>query len=409
MVDDLLEITGLNKSFWSVPVLTDIDLSIRRGEVYALVGENGAGKSTLIKIISGAYDCDSGDMVFDGQRYKVHSPAEGLKKGIVVIYQETSLVPTLTLLENIFLGIEPVSGPLGVCRKDQERRRFQELCDRIGYQLPAERKVKDIGPAERKLAEIVKALAHEAQLIIMDEPTDSLSGGEIESFFRVVEDLKAKGITVIYITHYLKELFRISDRLTVLKDGRKVATRDVADVTTDEIVALMLGDAENQGEVEKKAGTGELGPEVLYAEDVAKGNAVRGVTLRLRRGEVAGLVGVIGSGKTELARLLFGADRLDSGAIYVKGKKAGKLTPRLAKAAGIGFLPEDRKTQGLLQNSAVRNNLTLAALQKVSSGQVVSSRREQSCCKTLVESLSIKIAGLEQRVRYLSGGNQQKW
>ncbi|MCC8179440.1 MAG: sugar ABC transporter ATP-binding protein [Planctomycetes bacterium] len=406
MPDTILEITGLNKSFWSVPVLTDVDLSIERGEVHALVGENGAGKSTLIKIICGAYQRTSGRMVFDGSEYDAATPADALARGIAVIYQETSLVPTLTVRENIFLGIEPVDG-LGVCRRDVEKKRFDELCARLGYALPGDTKVRYIGPAERKLAEIAKALAHDAKLLIMDEPTDSLSGGEIDAFFKVVSDLKQRGITIIYITHYLAELFRISDRVTVLKDGCKVGTQNIAETSGEEIVAMMLGKSEPvRTDAPERAKT--FGPELLRAEGLGRGGEVVDVSLSLRQGEITGLVGVIGSGKTELARLLFGADHRDAGEIHIKGNAAKRLSPRIAKAAGVGYLPEDRKTQGLLQEQTVQRNLTIANLDRITVNGVISAPADRSACTELVESLAIKIAGLGQRVKFLSGGNQQK-
>ncbi len=406
--DHILEIAGLNKSFWSVPVLQDIDLDIRRGEVHALVGENGAGKSTLIKIICGAYSRDSGRIRFDGRDYEVASPSEGMARGIAVIYQETSLVPSLTVRENIFLGIEPVAGPLGICRREVERKRFDELCNRLGYRLPGERKVRRLGPAERKLAEIAKALAHDAKLLIMDEPTDSLSGGEIEAFFKIVEDLKRRGITVIYITHYLGELFRISDRATILKDGRKVQTLDIAATSGEEIVNLMLGGEAGEGPKAAARSRSTGGEVLLQATGLTRSGYVNDVSLALRRGEITGLVGVIGSGKTELARLLFGADRRDAGEISVRGKVLDQPTPRRAKAAGIGFLPEDRKTQGLLQEQSVRGNLTLAALDKVTRWPLLRGGLEREAAQGLIKSLAVKTAGLAQRVKYLSGGNQQK-
>ncbi|MDR0362100.1 MAG: sugar ABC transporter ATP-binding protein [Planctomycetota bacterium] len=417
MTDALLRITGLNKSFWNVPVLLDVDFEVRRGEVHALVGENGAGKSTLIKIICCAYQRDSGRIVFDGREFAAADPGGALERGIAVIHQETSLIPTLTVIENVFLGIEPVYGLFGVCRRDVMRERFFALCRRVGFALPPDRKVRSLGPAERKLAEIVKALAHDARLIIMDEPTDSLGGGEIEAFFRVVNDLKARGVTVIYITHYLGELFRISDRVTVLKDGVRVATENIGDVTAERIVKLMLGSTgrgaagggtEGSGTPGKGGGPPGGGGELLRAEGLRRGDAVLGVDLTLRRGEITGLVGVIGSGKTELARLLFGADRMEAGAVTVRGGRTARLDPVRAKRAGIGFLPEDRKTQGLIHGQAVGRNLTLAALDKVSWGEILSPAAESAACRELVDSLSIKIAGLGQRVRHLSGGNQQK-
>lgn len=409
-MENVLEITGLNKSFWSVPVLIDVDLAIRRGEVHALVGENGAGKSTLVKIVGGAYGFDSGSILLGGQPYAPASPAEAQRKGIAVIYQETSLVPTLTVLENVFLGIEPVSGPLEVCRRDVEEERFAGLCSRIGYALPAGEKVKNIGPAERKLVEIAKALAHNASLIIMDEPTDSLSGGEIEGFFRVVEDLKRRGITIVYITHYLSELFRVADRLTVLKDGRKAATRAIGEVDGDDIVNLMLGGRDDSpvspaSPISRPRAAGEV---LLRATGLRRGKMVDGVDISLRRGEITGLAGVIGSGKTELARLLFGADRSESGEVRIKGQLQAALTPRRAKAAGVGYLPEDRKTLGLLQEQPVDRNLTLAALEKVPNATVLSASAERDICRGLVDRLLIRVAGLGQRVKFLSGGNQQK-
>jgi ABC-type sugar transport system ATPase subunit len=401
----LLRLSGVSKKFPGVQALDSIDLEIGRGEVHALLGENGAGKSTLVKVVAGVYPRDGGRMIFDGRERAFASPGEAAAAGIAVIYQETSLIPTLTVMENVFLGIERTAF-LNVIDQRRTRAEFESICRRLSFHLPADRQARSLSVAEQKMTEILKAMVRNATFLIMDEPTDAFSDDEIEHLFRIVRDLRQRGITVLYITHYLEEVFSISDRITVLRDGRKVDTSPTAGMDHGKIVKLMVGQ-----EVADEAASRPVamrGREALRAERLSRGRAVLDVSFRAFQGEILGITGVLGSGKTELARLLFGADRLDSGNLYVQGQPRKISSPVDAVANGIGMLPEDRKRDGLILRHEVYKNVTIASLRRFSGWLAVSRGRELAAVNRVVQDLSIKIRGPGQAVTYLSGGNQQK-
>lgn len=404
-VDPILVLKGVEKEFPGVKALDAVDLEVRRGEVHALVGENGAGKSTLIKVIAGIYRRDGGTMVFDGKERDYRSPAEAGRAGISVIHQETSLIGQLTALQNVFLGMEGYGPIPGVFDTAAMERAYRSLADRLGVVVDPSAKVRDLGVAEKKLVEIMKALARSASLIIMDEPTDSLTEKEMETLFEIIGDLKAKGITLVYITHYLEEVFRIADRITVLKDGRKVATLEAGEADRGRIVSLMVGTGYS-----RNAGTrsGGIGREVLRLENLTSRGCFRDVSLTVHAGEILGVTGVIGSGKTELARAVFGADRIDSGTVFLDGRELRISSPADALAHGIGMMPEDRKTLGLILDQSVKTNVSLSSLNRLSKAGLIDSRKEEEAVRTMMERLSVKAASIQQRVKYLSGGNQQK-
>ncbi len=411
-MDAILTLEAVSKEFPGVRALDGVDLSVGRGEVHGLLGENGAGKSTLVKVIAGVYRRDGGRMLFDGGDRDFASPAEASAAGIAVIHQETSLIPCLSVLENVFLGIEPRK--LGVIRAAGMRRQFEDVCGRLGFHPAAQRLARELSVAEQKMTEIMKAMVRKASFIIMDEPTDALAAEEIAHLFRVIADLKKHDITILYITHYLEEVFRITDRITVLKDGRKVDTCATSAVDHGGIVRMMIGQeiAEAEGPGVQAPGSGPgtrpRGDEAIRVEGLSCKGAVYDVSFAAYHGEILGITGVLGSGKTELARLLFGADRADAGKMFVRGKQCRILSPRDAVALEIGMMPEDRKSQGLILGQEVYGNITIAALARLSRWILVDARREREAAREAVRRLDIRMARADQAVRDLSGGNQQK-
>ena len=402
--DAVLEIEGLCKSFSGVEVLRGVDFSLRRGEVRALIGENGAGKSTLIKLIAGVYAPDSGKLRFEGADRRFRRPIDAYRAGIAVVYQETSLVPTASAMQNVFLGRE-ISRFGPVLDERAMSREYFAVAGRLGVSIPPGKRVSELGAAEKKLVEIMKAVARRSSLLIMDEPTDSLSRNEIEALFGVVSDLKAQGMTIIYITHFLGEVSSIADSATVLRDGSVVATRPVTRLPLRELVSLMLGREPASRAFAASAATGAAR---LESRELARRGEFSGISFALRKGEVLGVVGLVGSGKTELARAIAGAARPHSGSLLVGGKHVRFHGPRAAVRAGIGMAPEDRKSQGLILDQELYKNVSIASLGRFARFGVIRGRAERRAVRETVDSISTRYASLAQRVKFLSGGNQQK-
>ena len=344
-------------------------------------------------------------MVFRGAGRAFGSPGEAAAAGIAVIHQETSLIPTLTVLENVFLGIEPRRF-LNVIDGRRIRRDYEAACERLSFRLPPDTQARELSVAEQKMTEILKALVRNAAFLIMDEPTDALSDAEIDHLFRIIRDLKKQHITVLYITHFLDEVFLISDRITVLRDGKKVGTRPTAELDRNAVVRMMVGqDVADLAAARPKAARG---PEAIRAEGLSRGREVRSISFTAYQGEVLGITGVLGSGKTELARLLFGADRPGAGTISIQGRPSRIHSPADAVGNGIGMLPEDRKRDGLILRHEVYKNITIAALRSFARGFIVSRPREMAAVDSVVRDLGIRVRSPEQPVQSLSGGNQQK-
>jgi ribose transport system ATP-binding protein len=404
--EPILQIADVSKSFPGVQALDRINLRIGKGEVHALLGENGAGKSTLVKILVGAYKKDAGSIMFDGRKREFTSPAEAYKSGISVIYQETSLIPQLTVLQNIFLGMEYVRTFLGILDQQRLLRAYDDVCEKLGFRFQPNELVRNLSVAEQKMVEILKAMAHQASFIIMDEPTDSLSDNEIQHLFTIIRDLKNHQITVLYITHYLEEVFQITDRITVLRDGKKVDTVETQAVNTQDIVRMMVGQEISNSAYQTTKRTGRR--EALRVDHLTRKLMLADVSLTAYEGEILGIAGVIGSGKTELARAIFGADPIDSGQVFISGEPCDVHSPVAAVQYGVGMLPEDRKTLGLLLNHEVYKNITLPALDRFISSMILNKTAELSVTDQIVKRLDVKIASPYQAVKYLSGGNQQK-
>lgn len=399
----LLEMRHIFKAFAGVPALVDVSFACRQGTVHALLGENGAGKSTLIKILAGAYQADQGEIVFKGETLARLTARQALDKGIRIIYQELNLIPDLTVVENIFLGNE-ARGRWGLIDRRQMRDGALALFDRLGITLDPDAPVGELTVAQQQMVEIAKALSQQADLIVMDEPSAILAGHELARLFAIINTLRAQGVTIIYISHRLEEIFAIADAVTVLKDGHVVGTRTIDQITRPELIQMMVG--RPLEEVFPKGGQSR-GAAVLVVDNVTAG-PVRNASFTLHAGEILGIAGMVGSGRTELARAIFGADPVQSGKILLKGTALTNHSPRQAIGAGLALAPEDRKRQGLFLGQSIRHNLTLPILPQLTQRGIIQRNQETVLVQNAKQDLAIQMASPDQHVQYLSGGNQQK-
>ena len=399
----LLSMHGISKSFPGVQALCDVDLVLWPGEVLALVGENGAGKSTLIKVLSGALRPDTGYVRLNGADPRISSPADARRARIAVIYQEFNLAPSLTVRDNLFLGQEVTCA--GFLQKRYEQKRTRELFDRLGVSQDSEAACRDLSVAQQQIVEIAKALLLDARIVVMDEPSASLSIRDVKRLFRVIDELKAQGIGVVYISHRLNEIFEIADRVTILRDGKIVSTNRVAEVSRDQLIEGMVG---RQLDNEFPARNVAIGDKRLVVQQLDRGNAVQDVSFSVRRGEVVALTGLVGAGRTETARLIFGADRRDSGSVFLDGKLLRLRSPIDALRAGICLLTEDRKLHGLILDHSIRENFSLPNLPLLSRMGFINRGQEKSELDHYIKRLKIKLSHAEQPAAVLSGGNQQK-
>jgi ABC-type sugar transport system ATPase subunit len=401
----LVEARNLSKRFGGVQALENVSLTLRAGEVHGLVGENGAGKSTLTKIIGGVYQPDVGELLVDRRPVRFGAPRDALAAGIATIAQELALVPDLSVRENVFLGVEPRR--FGVVQRDELRQRFAELDARTGFGVPGDALVGDLRIADRQKVEILRALARDARLILMDEPTASLTADETDRLLAIVRRLAAEGTAIVLVSHFLDEVLAVSDEVTVMRDGHLVRTAPASQETTETLVAAMIGRRLELAFPSRPA-LPTTAPDVLAAEHLQRRGAIEDVSFAIRAGEIVGLAGLVGSGRTEIARAIFGADSLDSGRILVDGQPVAIRSPRDAAAAGIAMLPESRKEQGLFMERAVRENTTIAILRELSPGGVVDGRRERQVARDAVREVDVRTRSIETPVVNLSGGNQQK-
>lgn len=399
-MDYILEIDNISKSFGGIKALIDVSISCLKGEIHAIVGENGAGKSTLIKAVAGAIAFDSGSITIEGHRYQKLNPKLSKELGIEVIYQEFNLVDSLSSAENIFLG-QKFGRFVDYNRMEEEAKKlFAQFSVQINPKTP----VCYLSPAEKQIVEISKALYKNAKIIIMDEPTAPLTNSEADQLLTIVKDLKAKGITIIYITHRLDEVYRICDRVTVLRDGRKIDTLSLQETSKQSLIKMMVGREIQNTERKESFASKEAMLEVKHLS----GNGIKDLSFTLHKGEILGFFGLVGAGRTELMRVIFGADHREEGQILKQGKEISISSPEAAMNHGIGLIPEDRKEQGCFLEMSVAWNIVVTSLKRISKALFVNPKAEQDIATTYIKSLRIKTMSSKQLVKNLSGGNQQK-
>ncbi len=401
----LLEMNNISKRFLGVHALKGVHFDLRCGEVHALVGENGAGKSTLMKVLTGIHQPDDGEIFYDGKPYAVKNIGEAQKLGIAMVHQELNMMNDLTVAQNVFIGRELKSGPF---LKDSAMiKETQKIFDNIGIKIDPRIQLGRLTVGKQQMVEIAKAVSRDCKILIFDEPTAALTQTEIEDLFRIMNDLKARGIGMVYISHRMDEIKRISDRITVMRDGEYVGTVDTPSVSKDEIIGMMIGrvvyeDPKSHSEVPEDAET------VLEVKHLSSGNLFKDVSFKLRKGEILGFSGLMGAGRTEVARAIFGADPIDEGEIFLKGKRVRIKTPADAVRLGIGYLSEDRKRYGLLLDKSIAENTALASIDKYTKGIFINDRKIKSEATEENRKLKTKTPSIDQLLKNLSGGNQQK-
>ena len=399
-----LEMQNISKQFGGIRALSDVSIKIKPGEIHALIGENGAGKSTLIKILSGAYTKDIGTIFIDGQQTVINSPLDAKRLGVAVIYQEFMLVPDLSVAENIY--IDQLTGGGRLINWKKLRSEAKARLEEIGFgSISPDAKVGALSVAHQQIIEICKCLTRNAKILVLDEPTAVLTVAEIEKFFDLVRTLKKKGVSIIFVSHHMNEIFELCDSYTVLKDGCFVNSGQVKDVTNDDLIQMMIGRELTQMFPKRSA---QIGDVVLKVDGLNVGNKVRNVSFEVRAGEVLGFSGLVGSGRTETMRAIFGADKKDSGTVTLMGETVNFKEPREAVVKGFGYLSENRKSLGLLVNQSIRINTTLSSINKVTRKGFLKHKQEKEYVKTLLGKLSTKYGSMEDDVNSLSGGNQQK-
>ncbi|MCL1854831.1 MAG: sugar ABC transporter ATP-binding protein [Clostridia bacterium] len=399
-----LEMRDISKKFPGVQALDHVNLMVESGEIHALLGENGAGKSTLVKILAGAYQRDGGSVLLGGQVAEIHSAHQAQQFGISIIYQELNLIPQLSVAENVFLG-RLIHKRAGTVDWGEMYRQAQLMLDKLEVQIDARSEIRSLGIAQMQMVEVAKALSLKSRVLIMDEPTASLTGRETETLFSVMRRLKQEGVAIVYISHHLEEVLEVCDRATILRDGANIALVEVADTTLDELIRHMVGRDLTEKYPKLKV---ELGNEILRVKHLCAGKRVKDVSFSVRAGEVLGIAGLVGAGRSETARALFGLDKKETGEVYVRGQRVHINRPLDAIRAGIGFATEDRKNEGLVLTMDVGENITLASLPQFEEGIQLNLKREAAAVDEYVGKLSIKTPSLRQKVRNLSGGNQQK-
>lgn len=405
MGQTVLEMKGIKKSFSGIYALSGIDFSLELGEVHALLGENGAGKSTLIKVLGGIHQPDCGTIKINGKEVKIHNVPEAREKGIGIIHQEIVLVPYLTVAQNLFLGREITKN--GRIHMGETVRKAQEMIDTLGVKLQAEKLVENLTIAQQQMVEIVKAVSFNGKIIVMDEPTSSLSNEEVEQLFEIIENLRKKKVSIIYISHRMEELFRISDRVTVIRDGAYVGTRKTSETNPNELVSMMVGrDLQNFYARDYNDLTNE--DTALEVKNLTSEGAFQNISFKVRKGEILGFAGLVGAGRSEVMESIFGAREYQSGEVYLNGEKKKFKNPMEALKAGLALVPEDRKKQGLILGNSVAFNLTLSSLHFYMNGISVSEKKRRAVIEEFFKKLKIKAASPDIEAGSLSGGNQQK-
>lgn len=399
-----IEMRGIDKSFGSNQVLKQAGFTLESGEVHALMGENGAGKSTLMKILTGVYTKDAGTVLVDGKEVNYKNPQEAEKAGIVFIYQELNVMFDLTVEENLFMGKE-IHGKFGICDKKAMQKKAQEALNILGVNISPKTVMAELSVGQQQMVEICKALMADAKVIIMDEPTAALTQSETVALFKVIESLRKKGVSMVYISHRMEEIFELCDRITVLRDGSYIGVKNIPETNMNEIVKMMIGREIGERYPSRNV---KIGKEVLKVKELTRKGTFHDVNFSVRAGEVLGVSGLMGAGRTEIMQAIFGNLSYESGTIEIDGKDVKISNPRQAMEHGIGFITEDRKTEGLMLDKSIRENISLCNLRRISKSSVISREAEKNMVAEAIKDLHIKCFGSYHECNNLSGGNQQK-
>jgi ribose transport system ATP-binding protein len=400
-----IEMKGICKSFSDHAVLSDAGFSLKSGEVHALMGENGAGKSTLMKILTGIYEKDSGTVLIDGEEVVYKTPKEAEHAGIILIHQELNVLFDLTVEENLFLGKE-ITTRGGICNKKEMQKHAETILDKLGVKIPVKKRMAELAVGQQQMIEICRALMSEAKVIIMDEPTAALTASETEILFKVIKKLQKDGVSIIYISHRMEEIFELCDRITVLRDGQYVGTKETKDTNEKDIVKMMIGREIGERYPERKS---SIGKEILKVSGLTKKGIYENINFSVKEGEVLGVSGLMGAGRTEIMRSIFGNMQHDGGDIFIDGTKCSIDNPAAAIKYGIGFITEDRKTEGLMLEDSIKNNISLTNLASISDRyHVINKGKEKSLAANAINELKIRCFHQAQECGKLSGGNQQK-
>lgn len=405
MSEVLISMKDIDKAFSGVPALKQANLEIRKGEVHALMGENGAGKSTLMKILTGIYSKDAGSIEYEGKEVEFKNPKEAQEAGIVIVHQELNMMGDLTVAQNLFIGREAMNGKFINDKKMNVEAK--KIFDRLNIDINPADKIGHLTVGKQQMVEIAKAISSNAKAIVFDEPTAALTGAEIKELFKIINDLRAQNLGIVYISHRMDEIKQITDRVTVMRDGEYVGTLITKDCTKDDIIKMMVGRVIFE-QPKQKSNVAEDAEVVLSVKNMNMGHMVKDVSFELRKGEILGFSGLMGAGRTELARVIFGADKKDSGEIYIKGKKVEVNSPMDAVNYGIGYLSEDRKRYGIIVEKSVADNSVLTCLENYTKGCFIDDKKIKKDAQKYVELLKTKTPSVEQYVMNLSGGNQQK-
>lgn len=401
----VIEMKGISKSFTGNRVLDQVDFQLLSGEIHALMGENGAGKSTLIKILTGIYERDAGKVFIKGKEVHFKNPKEAEQSGIAVIHQELNIIPYLTVYENMFLGKELTVGRFGITKDKEMKRQTKEYLNRLGIEIDPNTEAGNLSVGQQQMIEIARAVAANTEVLIMDEPTAALTDREIEALFKVISSLKEQGVGIVYISHRMEEIFQICDRISVLRDGQFIDSKEVAKTNFDEIVRLMVG--RQLGERFPERDT-KIGQERFKVENLTSKGCFENISFSVHQGEIVGVAGLMGAGRSEIMQAIFGYRSLHGGKVFIDGKEVTIKSPYEAIKAGIAFVTEDRKSEGLILDLSVRENLSITTLDKISKNRVISTKTEMSLVDEMIEKLHVKTSGREISVKSLSGGNQQK-
>lgn len=397
--------TGISKSFDGNSVLTNVEFSVKKGEIHALMGENGAGKSTLMKILTGIYARDTGEVKVRGKLVDFKNPKEAEHAGIAVIHQELNILPDLTVAENLFLGNEKTFGKSGILKTKEMNKKAKVILGELGLDVDVKTVARELSVGKQQIIEIAKAMSSNAEVIVMDEPTAALTEREIVSLFETIRALQSNGVSFVYISHRMEEIFALCDRITILRDGNYVGVKEIKETSFDEIVQMMVGRELGERFPERNATIGDV---KLTASGLTRNGHFEDISFELRKGEVLGIAGLMGAGRTEVAQSLFGYKKLQKGTISLNGKPVKISSPLQAKKLGFGYVTEDRKSEGLIVDFSVKDNISLTNFNKVSSNGIIKANEEKVLYETMVKRLGVRTSGPNQAAKSLSGGNQQK-